>query len=148
MECYALKIKSIEDNPANVGALLLLDDLISHHLTLTRYLNQVMMDKQLTPPQVYHRAELDRQTYNRLIQYDNPKRASKRTLMQICIGIFATENEANELLATCGYTFASEIEDVAFLFCIRNGYYNMFYVYEAMEIIAKRHTRQNKRVLE
>lgn len=130
-----LRIQSIEDNPETVKALLAFAHIAGDELTLTNYLNQVMADKQLTAPQVYHRAELDRQTYNRLIQYSNPRRAAKRTLMQICIGIFATEREAEELLGTCGYTFSADTEDKAFLFCIRKGLYTMYNVWEAIDIL-------------
>lgn len=132
------KFKSIEENPETVKALLSFVGSTENTPTLSSYLNKIMVDKQLTPPQIYHRAELDRQVYNRLIQYKGSKRAAKHTLLQISIGILATESEAIDLLSTCGYTFTSELEDRAYLFCIREGLYTMYNVWEAIEILGKR----------
>lgn len=113
--------------------------------TLSEYLNRVMIEKKMSAPDIYHRADLDRQTFNRIIQYGSAVRASKRTLMQVAIGIYASEREANDLLGTCGFTFElSATEDQAFLFCIRNGFYNMYYVYEATEILSKALTKGEK----
>lgn len=131
------RIESIEENPETVKALLSFAYTAGEPTTLTSRLNQIMADKQLTPPQVYHRAELDRQTYNRLIQFSNPKRASKRTILQISIGLLATESEAKDLLATCGYAFTAEVEDRAYLFCMRNKLYSMYNVYEVKEILER-----------
>lgn len=137
MKHSILKIESIEENPETVKALLSFAYAAGEPTTLTSCLNRIMTDKQLTPPQVYHRAELDRQTYNRLIQFSSPKRASKRTILQISIGLLATESEAADLLATCGYAFTAEVEDRAYLFCIRNKLYTMYNVYEAKEILER-----------
>ena len=132
------KFKRIEDNPETVKALLSFAVSSENTPTLSSYLNKIMVDKKLTPPQVYHRAELDRQIYNRLIQYNGSKRAAKRTLLQISIGIMATESEAIDLLSICGYAFTSEPEDRAYLFCIRQGLYTMYNVWEAIEILGRK----------
>lgn len=130
------KIKSLVEDPKAVDALLAFAHPLKGKLTLSGYLNCLMKDKGLTAPDVYHRADLDRQILNKLIQISNPKRASKRTLMQVCIGVCASEREATELLKTCGYAFELSVpEDQAFLFCIINGLYEMYYVYEALDIL-------------
>lgn len=59
MKCSILKIESIEENPETVKALLSFAYAAGEPTTLTSCLNRIMTDKQLTPPQVYHRAELD-----------------------------------------------------------------------------------------
>lgn len=132
------KFKRIEDNPETVRALLSFAGSTENSQTLSSYLNKIMIDKHLSAPQVYHRAELDRQIYNRLIQYNGSKRAAKRTLLQISIGIMATESEAIDLLSICGYAFTSEPEDRAYLFCIRQGLYTMYNVWEAIEILGRK----------
>lgn len=104
--------------------------------TLATYLLRLMGEKSLSSPQVYHRAELDRQIFNRLIQLRQPCRASKQTLLQVSIGIMATEKEAEILLATCGYAFElSNNNDRAFLFCLLKGKYDMVAVWEAKEML-------------
>lgn len=104
--------------------------------TLARYLNRLMNEKGLSSPQVYRRAELDRQIFNRLIQLRHPCRASKQTLLQVSIGIMATEQEAVTLLATCGYTFElANNNDRAFLFCLRKGEYDMYAVWEVKDML-------------
>lgn len=134
-----LNFDSIEDDPRVVSSLLNFVRPLTSAPTLSIYLNGLMDRKGLTSPDVYHRAWLDRQVFNKLVQYANPKRASKRTLMQIAIGVLATEQEATTLLATCGYTFEpASAEDQAFLFCIKSALYSMYQVYEAQDIIEKR----------
>ena len=82
---------------------------------------------------------MDRQLLNRLAQVGSDARACKETLMRIAIGMTATENEANELLDTCGFKFEmSKAKDLAYLFCIRNGYYNIYYVYDIVEMIKEK----------
>lgn len=137
MKHRILKLKSIEDDPKTIGALIAFaKQPLNMQPTLSEYLNRIMVDKQLESPDIYHRADLDRQTFNRLIQVGKTVRASRRTLLQVAIGIYASEREAIELLATCGYTFElSSKYDRAVLFCIRNGYYSMYNVYEAKEIL-------------
>lgn len=113
--------------------------------TLSEYLNRQMDEKKMSAPDIYHRADLDRQTFNRIIQFGSAVRASKRTLLQVAIGIYASEREANDLLGTCGFTFElSATEDQAFLFCIRNGFYDMYFVYEAMEILSRAQPKEEK----
>lgn len=104
--------------------------------TLAKYLLRLMGEKGLLSPQVYHRAELDRQIFNKLIQLRQPCRASKQTLLQVSIGIMATEKEAEKLLATCGFIFElTNNNDRAFLFCLRKSEYNMVSVWEAKEML-------------
>lgn len=104
--------------------------------TLATYLLRLMDEKGLSSPQVYHRAELDRQIFNRLIQLRQPCRASKQTLLQVSIGILATEKEAEKLLATCGFIFElTNDNDRAFLFCLRKGEYDMVAVWEVKEML-------------
>ena len=104
--------------------------------TLATYLLRLMGEKGLSAPQVYHRAELDRQIFNKLIQLRQPGRASKQTLLQVSIGIMATEQEAEKLLATCGFIFElNSNNDRAFLFCLRKGEYDMVAVWEAKEML-------------
>lgn len=132
------KLISIEDNPTLLSELNQSAIVLQQQPTLSEYLNRVMSEKQLSAPEVYHRAEIDRQMYNRLIQVGQNQRARRRTLLQISIGLLSSEKEARELLATCGYVFElSSVEDQAFLFCIRNGLYDMYNVYEAMAYISK-----------
>lgn len=143
MKHRIMQLKSIEDDPMTLKALLAFANQPDRRQpTLSEYLNRIMADKHLESSDVYHRADLGRQTYNRLIQVGKQTRASRRTLLQVAIGIYASEREATELLATCGYTFElSSKYDRAVLFCIRNGYYSMYNVYEANEILDNEHAR-------
>lgn len=138
MKNRTFDLKSIEEDNQAIRMLHAFVRPLSKHPTLSEYLNGILADKHLKAPDVYHRAGLDRQIFNRIIQVGRTTRSSKRTLMQVAIGIYASEQEANELLATCGYTFElSSKEDQAFMFCILNGYYDMYNVYEAMELLDK-----------
>ena len=131
------KLISMETKkPGSIKELLNFVQPFNNEPTLSSFLNQIMKDKNLSAPDVYHMAWLDRQTYSKLISIKNPQRASKHTLLQVCIGIYASEREATELLGTCGFTWQlSEVEDQAYLFCIRNGFYGMDFVNEAMDHI-------------
>ena len=101
--------------------------------TLASCLLRLMDAKGMEAPQVYRNAELDRQLYDKLIQLRTPCRASKKTLLRICIGLSATVDEAKHILATCGFTFdMSRNEDKSVLFCLRTGRYTMYDVYEVL----------------
>ena len=134
-----LTFKSISEDQQVISSLLSFARPLTSAPTLSQYLRELMDSKGLTAPDVYHRAWLDRQVFNKIIQYKDPKRASKRTLMQIVIGVLATEQEAMTLLATCGYAFElTSAEDQAFLFCIKSSLYSMYQVYEAQGILEKK----------
>ena len=137
------KRQTIAKTPEAVARLLAFSNAVTAaNPTLSEYLNHLLEEKGLRAPEVYHRAEIDRQVFNRLVQYGRPVRAKKRTLLQIAVGLCASERETAALLATCGYTFEyASAEDQAFLFCLNNGYFDMYCVYEAMELIANRQAR-------
>lgn len=129
----------VSDNPRAIRSLQTFIQDLPVAKQLSVYLNELMEEKQLTAPEVYHRAEIDRQTYNRLIQYKHPKRASKRTLLQTAIGLKVTQSEAELLLATCGFTFElTSSEDLAYLFCIQNGIYSMIAVNDVQDMLSER----------
>ena len=137
-----------EDNPKMVEELIAFSESNADSIpTLSEYLNRLMAQKNLSAPEIYSRGEINRQVYDRLIQYGEPSRARKLTLLQIAIGILASQSETEQLLATCGYTIEySSVQDLAFMFCILNGFYDMRCVYEAQEIIAGRGTKGFKGV--
>mgnify|MGYP003303690905 CR=1 FL=1 len=74
----------------------------------------------------YARAGLSRQLYSKIIS--NPELGvKKRTVMQLCIGLKLSIEEANAFMAVAGYCFSkSNFEDMAFQWCIENGVYNIF----------------------
>ena len=136
--------REIEDDTPTAKALIEFVKPMCNQPTLSECLNRLMAEKNMTAPEVYHRADLDRQTFNRITQFGSNVRASKRTLLQVAIGFESSEQEAKAILVTCGFTFElASTEDQAFLFCIRNGFYNMFFVNEAIEFLNKAKNNEN-----
>lgn len=69
------------------------------------YILQDFMDKYgKTPSQVYKAAFLERQVFDRLLNFANPQRGSKRTLLQAAIGMGLDREETDILLASCGHS--------------------------------------------
>lgn len=74
----------------------------------------------------YHRAGVSRQVYSLIISKPG-RQTTKRTVMQLAIGLQLNHNEAEELLASAGYAFQpSSYEDQAFSYCIDHGVYSIF----------------------
>lgn len=73
----------------------------------------------------YRRAGLSRQWYSNVISHDD-SRADKTKVMQMCIGLQLSKEEADRLMAAAGYAFAcSRPVDRLFVYCIENSIWNI-----------------------
>jgi len=80
----------------------------------------------------YKHAGISRQVYSKIISSPET-RASKRTVMQLCIGLRLSYQEAVDFMAAAGYGFAkSSYEDMTFAWCLENGVYSIFDVNELL----------------
>jgi len=74
----------------------------------------------------YRRAGVSRQLYSQIIS--NPdKHVTKRTVMQLAVGLKLSRAEADKFLAAAGYAFCpTSYEDQVFALCLANRVYNLF----------------------
>jgi O-acetyl-ADP-ribose deacetylase (regulator of RNase III) len=71
-----------------------------------------------TDVEVYKAAEISRQLFQKIRNYENP---SKKTALTLCIVLPLTLNEAKDLLASAGYTFnTSDIFEQAVMLIIKS----------------------------
>jgi hypothetical protein len=71
-----------------------------------------------TDAEVYKAAEISRQLFQKIKNYETP---SKKTALTLCVVLPLTLNEAKELLATAGYTFnTSDIFEQAIMLIIKS----------------------------
>lgn len=90
---------------------------------LMRYVNEYCGGKASS---CYQRAGISRQLYSRIIS-DLTKNVSKRTAMQLCIGLKLDRQQSNLFLSYAGYAFSpSSFEDMVFAWCLEKGVYSMF----------------------
>lgn len=75
--------------------------------------------------QCYRRAGVSRQLYSLIISDPN-KTVTKRTALQLCIGLRLNRAEAEVFLSFAGYSFSpSSLEDMAFSWCLEHADYSM-----------------------
>ncbi|MEG0304187.1 MAG: helix-turn-helix transcriptional regulator [Oscillospiraceae bacterium] len=111
-----------------------IESFVTENLTckFNSYLFQVIDQKKMTDSEVYHRAGIDRRVVSKIRSNAN-YRPTKNTVFAFALGLRLAEQEADELLASVGYSFAQgEITDLIILFCIRHEIYRIDEVNEAL----------------
>ena len=93
--------------------------------TFTQMLRRIMMEKDLTGPDVYKRVFMDKKTFNKIIN-DAQHQPSRRSALQIAIGLRLNLEETRDLIARAGYAFNPGSRfDVVLSYMIENGNYNI-----------------------
>ena len=72
-------------------------------------LNRWLVAKALDPADVYHAADITKQTWAKLRNVTEPRRPNKATALALTIGFQMTVAEAKEFLAAAGYAFSSAL---------------------------------------
>lgn len=73
----------------------------------------------------YQRAGVSRQLYSQIIS-NLSKSVTKRTALQLCIGLKLDKEQASLFLSYAGYAFSpSSFEDATFAWCLENGVYSI-----------------------
>lgn len=73
---------------------------------------------------VYKKALIDRRLFSK-IRCDKRYVPSKKTVLALCIALQLTEQEANQLLSSAGYSLSRASEfDLAIAFCLNKQQYN------------------------
>lgn len=125
----AVRFSIASDNFSQVNARV--DNAKSFSHMLRKYINEHcggMASK------CYHDAGISRQLYSQIIS-DTRKGVTKRTALQLCIGLRLDLKEAEKFLSYAGYAFApSSFEDAVFAWCLENKKYNIFDVNEFLMI--------------
>lgn len=80
----------------------------------------------------YERCGVSRQVYSKIISHPD-RGVAKRTVMQLCIGLRLSREEADGFMESAGYSFSPSIyEDVVFSWCLDHAVYNIFDVNELL----------------
>jgi len=83
--------------------------------------------------QVYKKAGIDRRHFSK-IRSNSEYRPGKNTVISLALALELDENDANELLASAGYSLSrSELFDLIILFCIEKKIYKTEDVNSALE---------------
>lgn len=105
-----------------------LDDILNKPFDTYRdLLNKYMNKYDLTPADLYTASNIDRRLFSKLMHPNyHPK---KETLMALSIGLKLNFDEAEDLLASAGYTFSfSSKTDLIVRFAIENKIYDIYTV--------------------
>lgn len=93
--------------------------------TFVEYLRDVIREKGMTDPEVYRRASMSRQLFNKIIN-DMEYNPSKRTAIQLAVGLQLDMDETQKLLGKAGYALTrSSKQDLIVEYYLRNGEYNL-----------------------
>lgn len=93
--------------------------------TFTQTLRRIMMEQDLSGPDVYKRVFMDKKTFNKIIN-DTQHQPSKRSALQLAIALRLNLDEARDFIAKAGYAFnPSNRFDVVLSYMIENKNYNI-----------------------
>jgi len=82
-------------------------------------------EKELTPAELYKRANVDRRHYSRLMGPEG-RHPSKNTVISFALALRLTRGEFDEFLQTAGYSLSStSSRDVCIMFCIEKEHYDI-----------------------
>ena len=91
-----------------------------------------MVEKGLTAPQCYQRANLDRRLFSKICCNDD-YHPRKNTALALAVALELTLDETNELLKTAGYSLSRSIlTDVIVEYFISERFYNIFIINEVL----------------
>ncbi len=81
--------------------------------------------KQLTDPEVYKKAKVDKRTFSK-IRKDDSKHVSKNTVICLGLALELNQDDFDELLrSNHNYLYNNEYFDVAIKWCIKNKIYDI-----------------------
>ena len=101
------------------------DRLKEHSETFTQALRRIMMEQNLSGPDVYKRVFMDKKTFNKIIN-DTQHQPSKRSALQLAIALRLNLDEARDFIGKAGYAFSpSNRFDVVLSYMIENKNYNI-----------------------
>lgn len=100
--------------------------------SFSRRVQRLMVEKGMTAPECYNRALMDRRLFSRICSGDS-YHPRKNTALALAVALELSLEETNELLKTAGYSLSKSIlTDVIVEYFIRNGYYDIFAINEAL----------------
>lgn len=106
--------------------------------TFTESILKLIDEKGEKDSDVYKRAGMDRKHFSK-IRSDKYYRPKRDTVMKLALSLKLDENETICLLSKCGYAFNySDKTDLAVIYFIRNGVYDLSYVNETLSALSLR----------
>ena len=93
--------------------------------TFVEYLRDVIREKEVTDPELYRRAGMSRQLFNKIIN-DKEYRPTKKTAIQLAVGLQMNMDETQKLLGKAGYALTrSSKQDIIVEYFIRKGAFDL-----------------------
>ena len=95
-------------------------------------LARLIKEKDLSDPQVYKKANIDRKHFNHMIN-KKEYRPKKETVVALAIGMKLNKKETDMLLERAGFVLSGSSKfDLIISYCIRNGIYDIFEINEIL----------------
>ena len=114
--------------PTEVAVPHIKDRLAQKSETFTQALRRIMIERNLSNPDVYKRANMDKKTFNKIYN-DLNHQPSKRSALQIAIALEMNLDDTKDLIARAGYALSpSSRFDVVLSCLIEQGVTNMLEV--------------------
>ena len=107
---------SLDDAVANLGE------------SFQERLLRMIDERDLTDPEVYKKADLDRKLFSK-IRCNKDYVPKKKTVVALAVALELNMDDARDLLASAGYALTNNnIFDVIISFCLENGIYDIYEV--------------------
>lgn len=107
---------SLDDAVANLGE------------SFQERLLRMIDERDLTDPEVYKKADLDRKLFSK-IRCNKDYVPKKKTVVALAVALELNMDDARDLLASAGYALTNNnIFDVIINFCLENGIYDIYEV--------------------
>ena len=107
-------------------------------MTFSEVILEYMRKENLTAPQIYKAAEVDRKVFSRLIS-SNDEKPSRDTAIALGIGLKLPMNEFQDFLGTAGYTLSkSSRRDIIIGYHIENGKYRLSGINEVLDAMGEK----------
>lgn len=100
--------------------------------SFSRKMQRIMVEKNLTPPECYRRANIDRRLFSKIC-CSNTYHPKKTTALALALALHLSLDETKDFIGTAGYTLShSLLFDVIIEFYIDNKFYNVFAINEVL----------------
>lgn len=100
--------------------------------TFSKMLLRLIDERNLTDPEVYKKANMDRKLFSK-IRSNEKYKPSKNTAISLAIALNLNLEETNELLKSAGYALSpSSRADLIIEYCIKNNEFNIYKINELL----------------
>ena len=103
--------------------------------TFREFILDLLQERDIESVTFYQAAGIDRKLFSRM-KTEKDYRPSKETAVRCCLALKLDIPQTEHLLSLAGYSLSWSLhEDLAIRYCIQNGVFNVFDVFEVLDML-------------